>query len=181
MVMSDERYQLRYSGLAEGADASEVKAQIQARFQMPLPRIEQWFGKNRAVIGGDLAQDRAWKIQHLLESVGVRTILVEQPRSNLSLSNLQMEPAAPKPAVTVNHFQPTGLAEFEARPLSQPTVTTTYRRRRPASRPVQEKSSRLPQMVAAVFLVAVCAFAGKQLMTEDSPISHALASFTQAE
>ena len=175
--MGDERYKLMFSGLAEGADAESVKASIQERFRMPLARIERWFGDNRAVIGDGLTRDQAWKTQYLFESVGVKTIVVQQPRSNLSLSNMQMETGPSRPAVTVSDFKPAGIVDFEARPLSQRPVGT-YRRRRPASR-TTERSFKLTHLVAAAALVVVCVYTGKQLMTEDSPMAHALASFSQ--
>ena len=129
--MGDEKYQLMYSGLAEGVDEANVKTLIHERFRMPMASIERWFGKQRAVIGRELSQDQAWKTQYLFESMGVQTIVVQQTRSNLALNSLQMESADARPAVTVNRFQPNGMVEFEARPVSRQHRVSPARRRPP--------------------------------------------------
>lgn len=175
--MGDEKYQLMYSGLAEGVDEANVKTLIHERFRMPMASIERWFGKQRAVIGRELSQDQAWKTQYLFESMGVQTIVVLQTRSNLALNSLQMEAADARPAVTVNRFQPNGMVEFEARPVSRQHRVSPARRRPRNTQPA-EKSLKLSHMVAAAIVVAVVSYGGKQLVGEHSPVSHALASFT---
>ena len=176
--MGDERYQLMFSGLAEGVDEATVKALIHERFQIPVASIERWFGRQRAVIGRNLSQDRAWKTQYLFESLGVQTIVVLQTRSNLSLDNLQVEGSAPRPAVQVNRFQPNGMVEFESRPVTAQRRTTPVARRRSKISQPAERSLKLTHLVAAAVVVVVLSYAGKQLTAEHSPVGHALASFT---
>lgn len=178
-MTGDERYQILFSGFASGADKDAVKALVHERLQMPIARIESWFGKQRAVIGDNLSQDHAWKSQTLLDNMGVKTIVVQQTRSNLSLQNLQMEQPSPKPAVKVSHFQPTGLAEFEARPLSQARRVTAAPKRRQKTSQSSERSLKLSHMVAAAIVVVVVSYAGKQLTSDHSPMGNALAGLTE--
>lgn len=179
--MSDERYQLMYSGLVSGAERTTVKALIHERFQMPLAELERWFGREKAVIVKDLTRDQAWKTQYLLETLGVEVIVVPQTRSNLSLAELQLAPSRrQEPAIKVSHYQPSGIAQFEAQPLQrQPRSSGSVVRRKQVQAKNGNKSFKLTHMIAAAIIVVVASYAGKHVISGGGSLTQPLASWNR--
>lgn len=163
--MTDERFKLIYSGLADDTNEETARTMIHERFQLPFATIDAWLGKPRALIRADLNKDQAWKTQYLLESIGVHTQLVQQTRSNLSLQAMQLESMADQPKVTVQRYQPSGVAEFAAKPLaSGRRASLPANRRRSAPQNSAPKSFKLTHIIAAAVMVVVLSYVGKQAM-----------------
>ncbi|MCG8673584.1 MAG: hypothetical protein MI867_29620, partial [Pseudomonadales bacterium] len=154
--MSDDRYKLIFTRVVEGTDPEEAKAAIQERFQIQISAIEKWFGKEHALVKQNLTEDQAWKLQYVLETMGVMVTVVLQTRSNLKLENLSMEsaPVAAQaaPALQFKSYQPNGIAEFDAKPLSgQAAVSRASAKRRQATQrgAAEGRSFKLTHMIAA--------------------------------
>lgn len=188
--MSDDRFKLIFSGFIEGAEIDAAKAAIQERFQLRHDSIDQWFGVEHAAIQRDLTQDQAWKLQYVLESLGVEASVVLQPRSNLHLDRMEIIPQKPakprsmhQPAIQIRNYQPNGLAQFSSQPLSHGVThrATPVRRRSvnraPQQQPANESGGfKLTHFVAAAVLIVVVSIAGKQLLMPSGSMNQPVAS-----
>lgn len=190
--MDSDRFKLVYSGVVEGTDEEVAKAAIQERFQIQLSTIEKWFGQERAVVKQDLTQDQAWKLQYVLESMGVLVFPVLQTRSNLKLDQMDLVASQDLPASkstqSANHslnfgqYQPQGVAEFNARPTTgaRASSVASAKRRQPSNKSsVEAKSFKLTHMMAAAVLVMVLSYAGKQLFVGSGIATQSVASLSE--
>lgn len=183
--MENDLYKLVYAGVVEGTDEASAKVAILERFRINPDTLDKWFGRDKATVKQDLTQDQAWKLQYVLESMGVLVFPVLQTRSNLNLEQLDLVPETDQPAsqtFAFGRYHPQGVAEFNARPTmggSAQSAASTKRRHAANRHQSDTKSFKLTHMVAAAVMVMVLSYAGKQFFVGSSAFDQPIASLTE--
>ncbi|MCG8312270.1 MAG: hypothetical protein MI976_03555 [Pseudomonadales bacterium] len=184
--MSDDRFQVSFSGLVQGTDEDTARLVIRERFQVPANVIDSWFTQPKATIKDDLSKDQAWKLQQIFESLGVKTTIVPQTRSNLQLDHLQLQAFAGQSGSVASfasaaHFAPRPSYQAGRTPQAKVSRNRSTAQKRPGGRSeqAQHKSLKLSHIAMIALTVMALSYAGKQFLYGSNSIYQPVAQLSE--